>query len=127
MKKLPRILSTLEKAQEINFSHRHYGTIAEIGAGQEVARWFFQAGGAAGTIAKSMSAYDMTFSNAIYGKSGRFVSRERLKEMLNYEYRLLIERLGAERGDHSRFFVFADTVTARSHKHAADEIGRAHV
>jgi len=123
MKKEARILSTLEKAQAINLTGRHYGTIAEIGAGQEVARWFFQAGGAAGTIAKSMSAYDMTFSNAIYGKAGRFVSRERLKEMLNYEYRLLIERLGAERGDHTRFFVFADTVTARSHKHTSDGKG----
>jgi len=123
VKKEPRILSTLEKAQQINFSGRHYGTIAEIGAGQEVARWFFQAGGAAGTVAKSMSAYDMTFSNAIYGKAGRFVSRDRLQEMLNYEYRLLIERLGSERGDHTRFFVFADTVTARSHKHAADGKG----
>jgi len=123
MRKEARILSTLEKAQAINFSGRHYGTIAEIGAGQEVARWFFQAGGAAGTVAKSISAYDMTFSNAIYGKSGRFVSRERLEEMLNYEYQLLIKRLGAERGDHTRFFVFADTVTARSHKHAADGKG----
>jgi hypothetical protein len=123
VRQAPRILSTLEKAQEINFSGEHYGTIAEIGAGQEVARWFFQAGGAAGTVAKSMSAYDMTFSNAIYGKAGRFVSRERLQEMLNYEYRLLMERLGAERGDHTRFFVFADTVTARSHKHAADGKG----
>lgn len=123
MKKTLRILSTLEKAQEINFSGRHYGTIAEIGAGQEVARWFFQAGGAAGTVAKSISAYDMTFSNAIYGKSGRFVSRERLKEMLDYEYRLLVERLGTERGDQTRFFVFADTVTARSHKHASDGKG----
>jgi hypothetical protein len=123
LKKPARILSTLEKAQEINFSGRHYGTIAEIGAGQEVARWFFQAGGAAGTIAKSMSAYDMTFSNAIYGKAGRFVSRERLQEMLDYEYRLLIKRLGAERGAHTRFFVFADTVTARSHKHNADGKG----
>ena len=123
VKKRPRILSTLEKAQEINFSGRHYGTIAEIGAGQEVARWFFQAGGAAGTIAKSISAYDMTFSNAIYGKAGRFVSRERLQEMLNHEYRLLVERLGAERGDHTRFFVFADTITARSHKHTFDGKG----
>jgi hypothetical protein len=123
MKKTLRILSTLEKAQEINFSGRHYGTIAEIGAGQEVARWFFQAGGAAGTVAKSISAYDITFSNAIYGKSGRFVSRERLKEMLDYEYRLLVERLGTERGDQTRFFVFADTVTARSHKHASDGKG----
>ena len=123
MRKAPRVLSTLEKAQEINFSGRHYGTIAEIGAGQEVARWFFQAGGAAGTVAKSMSAYDMTFSNAIYGTAHRFVSRERLREMLEHEYRLLLERLGQERGSRSSFFAFADTVAARSHQHPGDGKG----
>ena len=78
--KSPRILSTLEKAQEINFSGRHYGTIAEIGAGQEVARWFFQAGGAAGTIAKTMSAYDKSVSDDIYGPEakGRYDCKPRL-------------------------------------------------
>lgn len=96
--KIIHLLTTDEKAKEINFSGKHYGTFAEIGAGQEVARWFFQAGGAAGTVAKSMSAYDMTFSNAIYGTAHRFVSRERLGEMLDHEYRLLLERLGQERG-----------------------------
>ena len=115
MKKITHILTPDEKAKEINFSGKYYGTFAEIGAGQEVARWFFQAGGAAGTVAKSISAYDMTFSNAIYGTAHRFVSRERLREMLDHEYSLLIERLGQERGDRSRFFVFANTVSARSH------------
>jgi hypothetical protein len=123
MKKITHLLTTDEKAKEINFSSKHYGTFAEIGAGQEVARWFFQAGGAAGTVAKSMSAYDMTFSNAIYGTAHRFVSRERLKEMLDHEYRLLLERLGQERGDRTRFFVFADTVAARSHKYTGDGKG----
>ena len=123
MKKIAHLLTTDEKAKEINFSGKHYGTFAEIGAGQEVARWFFQAGGAAGTVAKSMSAYDMTFSNAIYGTAHRFVSRERLKEMLDHEYRLLLERLGQERGDRTRFFVFADTVAARSHKYTGDGKG----
>lgn len=123
MRPITHTLTTDEKAREINFSGRHYGTIAEIGAGQEVARWFFQAGGAAGTVAKSMSAYDMTFSNAIYGTAHRFVSRERLREMLDHEYRLLLERLGKERGNRTCFFAFADTVTARSHKHPGDGKG----
>ena len=123
MKKITHLLTTDEKAKEINFSGKYYGTFAEIGAGQEVARWFFQAGGAAGTVAKSISAYDMTFSNAIYGTAHRFVSRERLREMLDHEYSLLMERLGQERGDRSRFFVFANTVSARSHKVAGDGKG----
>jgi hypothetical protein len=123
MKKIAHQKTTDEKAKEINFSGKYYGTFAEIGAGQEVARWFFQAGGAAGTVAKSMSAYDMTFSNAIYGTAHRFVSRERLWEMLDHEYRLLLERLGQERGNSSRFFVFANTVAARSHKFPGDGKG----
>jgi hypothetical protein len=123
MKTIPHQQTTDEKAKEINFSGKHYGTFAEIGAGQEVARWFFQAGGAAGTVAKSMSAYDMTFSNAIYGTAHRFVSRERLREMLDHEYTLLLERLGQERGDRSCFFAFANTVAARSHKFAGDGKG----
>lgn len=77
---------------------------------------FFQAGGAAGTIAKSMSAYDMTFSDAIYGKAPRYVSRERLETMLGHEYELLIERLSEKRGDRSTFFVFSDTVAAKSYR-----------
>jgi hypothetical protein len=107
-------LDTARKAQLINRDISAYGTFAEIGAGQEVARWFFRVGGAAGTIAKTISAYDMTVSDAIYGPCKRYVSRERLQAMLNYEFNLLIERLDSSRGDKTKFFVFADTVTARS-------------
>jgi hypothetical protein len=109
-------LTTTQKARRINFDALIYGTFAEIGAGQEVAREFFHAGGASGTIAKSMSAYDMVFSDAIYGKSPRYVSRERLNLMLDHEYRLLVERLSAVRGDRTNFFVFADTVATSNHQ-----------
>lgn len=108
------LLTTNRKALQINLDLEKYGTLAEIGAGQEVARYFFQAGGAAGTIAKSISAYDMKFSDDIYGKSARYVSRERLTLMLDHEYRLLVERLGETRGATSTFFVFADTVSAKN-------------
>ncbi|MEB2346758.1 MAG: TonB-dependent receptor [Deltaproteobacteria bacterium] len=103
-----------EKALAVNLAPRRYGTFAEIGAGQEVVRWFFRAGGAAGTIAKSISAYDMTVSDAIYGPCPRYVCRERLDAMLDYEYRLTLERLAPKRGVDTAFFSFADTVTARS-------------
>jgi hypothetical protein len=106
---------TLQKALRINLDPRWYGTVAEIGAGQEVARWFFRAGGAAGTIAKSMSAYDMAVSDAVYGKSQRYVSLGRLQAMLEHEISLNIDRLGAARGDTTSFFAFADTVVARSY------------
>src|SRR4028119_1580998 len=107
---------TLQKALQINLDPRWYGTIAEIGAGQEVARWFFQAGGAAGTVAKTMSAYDMAVSDAVYGKSERYVSLGRLQAMLDREIDLNIERLGESRGAHTSFFAFADTVVARSYQ-----------
>jgi hypothetical protein len=110
------LLTTNRKALTINLDEPKYGTFAEIGAGQEVARHFFQAGGAAGTVAKSISAYDMKFSDAIYGKPARYVSRERLGLMLEHEYELLIERLKTVRGDRSAFFVFANTVAARNFK-----------
>jgi hypothetical protein len=106
-------INTHQKALRINIDAQRYGTFAEIGAGQEVARWFFRVGGAAGTVAKSMSAYDMKFSDAIYGPCPRYVSRQRLETMLNHEYALLIERLQEERGDHTCFFVYANTVAAR--------------
>jgi len=110
------LLTTNRKALTINLDEPRYGTFAEIGAGQEVARVFFQAGGASGTIAKTISAYDMTFSDAIYGKAPRYVSRERLGLMLDHEYDLLNERLSAQRGDRTTFFAFADTVSARNFK-----------
>jgi len=106
--------NTHQKALQINLDTTKYGTFAEIGAGQEVARWFFRVGGAAGTIAKSISAYDMNVSDAIYGTSERYVSRQRLQTMLDHEYNLLIERLDQKRGATTKFFAFADTVKARS-------------
>lgn len=105
-----------KKAFQINLDSKKYGTFAEIGAGQEVARRFFHVGGAAGTVAKTMSAYDMTFSDAIYGAADRYVSRNRLQTMLDHEYELLVERLDKKLGGVRTFFVFADTVAARSFK-----------
>src|SRR5580704_6171432 len=109
-------VETNRKALQINLDAQKYGTFAEIGAGQEVARRFFLVGGAAGTIAKTMSAYDMTFSDAIYGPADRYVSRVRLNTMLDHEYDLLVERLDKKLGGERAFFVFADTVAARSFK-----------
>jgi hypothetical protein len=105
---------THQKALQINLDPRWYGTVAEIGAGQEVARWFFRVGGAAGTIAKSISAYDMAVSDAIYGEVDRYVSAGRLQAMLDHEYGLNIERLSDKRGDTTSFFAFANTVVAQS-------------
>ena len=116
-------IGTDEKALRINLDPTKYGTFAEIGAGQEVARRFFRVGGAAGTIAKTMSAYDMTFSDAIYGPAGRYVSRVRLQTMLDHEYHLLIERLDRKFGAEKTFFVFADTVAARSFKERNESHG----
>jgi hypothetical protein len=107
-------LSTEQKALAINLDPRRYGSFAEIGAGQEVVRWFFRVGGAAGTIAKSMSAYDMAVSDAIYGHCDRYVCRQRLEDMLNHEHALNLERLRESRGDTTAFFAFADTVSARN-------------
>jgi len=107
-------LDTHHKALKINLDPRWYGTFAEIGAGQEVVRWFFRVGGAAGTVAKSMSAYDMDVSDAIYGTADRYVSRSRLQAMLDLEFDLNVERLADKRGDSTAFFAFADTVVARS-------------
>jgi len=97
------------KALQINLDEKIYGTFAEIGAGQEVARHFFQAGKASHTIAKTISAYDMTFSDEIYGKTGRYVCEDRLTRMLDHEFSLLQERL-PQRRDSTQFFAFADTV-----------------
>lgn len=110
-----RILETEQKALEINLDERVYGAFAEIGAGQEVARYFFQVGAAAGTIAKSMSAYDKTVSDEIYGTEdkgkGRYVCESRLYRMLDHEYQLMEGRLREERPQQT-FFAFADTVAA---------------
>src|SRR5512137_2380756 len=106
-------LDTAQKARQLNLDAKRYGTLAEIGAGQEVARWFFQVGGAAGTVAKTISAYDMAVSDAIYGPTERYVSRQRLQAMLRYEYDLLLERLDSLRGGRTAFFAFANTVATR--------------
>src|SRR6202011_6348556 len=123
MNESQELLTTTQEARTINFDAPLYGTFAEIGAGQEVAREFFHAGGASGTIAKSISAYDMVFSDAIYGKAPRYVSRERLKLMLDHEYDLLIARLSATRGDKTPFFVFADTEATSNHQGANEAHG----
>ena len=102
-------LTTKEKALQLNLDNKIYGTVAEIGGGQEVAAYFFRAGAASGTIAKTMSAYDMTFSDAIYGKCDRYVSKEKLLRMLDREYSLLDQRL-SQRAKKTTFFAFANTV-----------------
>ncbi|MEO0369607.1 MAG: TonB-dependent receptor, partial [Pseudomonadota bacterium] len=106
---------TQEKALELNLDSSIYGAVVEIGAGQETARQFFSAGAAAGSIAKTMSAYDMKVSDDIYGEVGRYVSRERCEQMMAKEFELLQRRLGDSRETESRFFAYAATVTARSY------------
>ncbi len=113
-------LSTEQKALTLNLDEQRYGTVVEIGAGQEVARQFFSAGAAAGTIAKTASAYDMRISDEIYGKAERYVSQERVQQMLNHEYDLLIERLAQHRPRNTTYFTYAATVTARSYKHISE-------
>ncbi|MFV9614313.1 MAG: TonB-dependent receptor [Gammaproteobacteria bacterium] len=108
-------LDTYHKALALNMDKAPYGTIAEIGAGQETSRWFFKVGGAAASIAKTMSAYDMKFSDSIYGPCKRYVSRERLQAMLDKEYNLVIERLDELRGAESTFYAFANTVSTYSY------------
>lgn len=108
-----------QKAFELNLEKKTYGSIAEIGAGQEVARHFFQAGGASGTVAKTMSAYDMQVSNAIYGsdESGRYVTCSRLESMLDKEYAEVLEYVAKAHPDSARkYFAFADTVAAKRYK-----------
>ncbi|WP_257667245.1 nicotinamide mononucleotide adenylyltransferase [Parapedobacter tibetensis] len=119
------IFETKRKALRINLNEEIYGTFAEIGAGQEVARNFFNAGAASGTIAKTISAYDMAFSDAIYGveSSGRYVSRSRLRKMLVHEFELLTERLTGEKYHTKRLFTFAGTVAALNFSKTNDAHG----
>ncbi|MHB1178181.1 MAG: nicotinamide mononucleotide adenylyltransferase [Daejeonella sp.] len=119
------ILENKRKALKINLEEAIYGTFAEIGAGQEVARNFFTAGAASGTIAKTMSAYDMVFSNSIYGteESGRYVSESRLDKMIRHEFDLLAERLDGPRYQNKTFFAFADTVTTLNFNKTNDPHG----
>ena len=109
-----RYAATATKALAINLNPKWYGVFAEIGAGQEVARWFFRVGGAAGTIAKSVSAYDMLISDTMYGAAARYVTRERVEAMLEYEYLSCFLNLRKQRGKSTAFFAFADTVVARA-------------
>ena len=109
--------STRPKALKINLDAHKFGTFAEIGAGQEVVRWFFHAGKAASTIAKTISAYDMAISDGIYGPTEHYVSRQRLEAMLDHEFKRLVERLNQKRGEHTAFFVFADTSATQTHSH----------
>jgi hypothetical protein len=119
------IPETKRKALRINLDQNVYGTFAEIGAGQEVARNFFTAGAASGTVAKTMSAYDMVFSNSIYGveESGRYVSKSRLQKMLGHEFELLTERLIGEKYAGRNFFAFANTVTTLNFNKTNDPHG----
>jgi len=117
-------IGTKQKALQINLDRSIYGSFAEIGAGQEVAANFFKAGGASGTIAKTISAYDMAFSDAIYGEeaSGKYVCEPRLMKMLNREYKLLQVRL-MDSADEKRFFAFANTVAALNFQKTNDAHG----
>jgi hypothetical protein len=108
--------TTYDKSLELNLDPRVYGTFAEIGAGQETANWFFRASGTAGLVAKTISAYDMTMSDALYGHAERYVSALRLEAMLDHEYGILLQRLAPKRGDQTTFFSFCNTVRARGYK-----------
>ncbi len=118
-----KILKTYEKVLALNLDQSKYGVFAEIGAGQETANWFFRVSASAGTVAKTISAYDMTMSDALYGRSSRYVSQERLISMLTYEYDLLEERLAATRGNETTFFSFCNTVRARGYKDSGECYG----
>lgn len=111
----PQQADTHAKALAINLDATIYGTIAEIGAGQEVARWFLKVGAASGTVAQTISAYDKTVSDSIYGAGTRYVSKERLHRMLDCEFKQLTERLGPSCGDTKKFFVYANTASARNY------------
>lgn len=112
--------TTHDKALELNLDPGVYGTFAEIGAGQETGNWFFRASGTAGLVAKTISAYDMTMSDALYGHADRYVSAERLGAMLDHEYSILLDRLGPKRGDTTTFFAFCNTVRARGWKDSGE-------
>lgn len=112
--------STYDKALDLNLAPEIYGTFAEIGAGQETTNWFFRVSGTAGLVAKTISAYDMTMSDALYGRTDRYVSAARLDAMLEHEYGLLLERLGPKRGADTTFFSFCNTVRARGYRDSGE-------
>jgi len=107
-------LDTHHKALTLNLDPSTFGSFAEIGAGQEVARWFLLVGGASGTVAKSISAYDKEVSDDLYGSGSRYVSKGRLEAMLDREWAQLLTQLSKTRGQQTRFFCFVDTVSARN-------------
>src|SRR5271154_2502060 len=106
---------THQKALSLNLDLTIFGSFAEIGAGQEVARWFLRVGGASGTVAKTISAYDKEVSDEIYGAGTRYVSRPRLQAMLESEWKQLLAQLQATRGTDTKFFAFVDTISARNY------------
>ncbi len=108
-------LGTHQKALGVNLDPTTYGSFAEIGAGQEVARWFLVVGGASGTVAKSISAYDKEVSDDLYGFGSRYVSKERLEAMMNSEWTQIVNQLNKSRGSEARFFSFVDTISARNY------------
>jgi hypothetical protein len=116
MSELHQAEDTHSRALAINLNGTIFGSFAEIGGGQEVARWFLTVGAASGTVAQTISAYDKAFSDDTYGAGSRYVSRERVQAMLDREYKLLVQRLGPTRGEQTRFFVFANTVATRNYK-----------
>src|SRR6202021_616099 len=105
-------INTHQKALRINLDPTSYGSFAEIGAGQEVVRWFLVVGGASGTVAKSISAYDKEVSDDLYGFGARYVSKERLQAMLDSEWTQIINQLNKSRGAETRFFSFLVTLSA---------------
>ena len=108
-------LSSHQKALSINLDPTNYGSFAEIGAGQEVVRWFLVVGGASGTVAKSISAYDKEVSDDLYGSGARYVSKERLEAMVDSEWTQIVHQLDKSRGSGTRFFSFVDTISARNY------------
>src|SRR5438445_9753627 len=112
----------MDRSLALNLNGGTYGTFAENGGGQDVVRAFFAAGGAAGTVAKSISAYDMAVTDSLYGTAKRYVSRERLEAMLALEFSQLVNQLGEKRGESKCFFVFANNVATR--RFGSDENGR---
>lgn len=106
---------THQKALSLNLDLSVFGSFAEIGAGQEVARWFLRVGGASGTVAKTISAYDKEVSDDLYGAGTRYVSKPRLKAMLDEEWKQLLAQLGPSRGANTKFFSFVDTISARNY------------
>ena len=116
-------LDTHHKALTLNLDPSTFGSFAEIGAGQEVARWFLVVGGASGTVAKTISAYDKEVSDDLYGSGSRYVSRERLEAMLDNEWAQLLTQLENTRGSQTRFFSFVDTVSARNYAGTNDPHG----